>query len=409
SYHDEQRLRHFFSAVAKQTFRCFDIVVVYAPDDAFVENPFLSILHIRRKTDFGFAGAVYLGQLVAMRDSYDYFLVTDVDKLPTDQFVFEKMTKAAATNGSDIVCGRYSLRATLGENLIHRKLPRGFPSVWGTIWWLCRTRLLNSAGLYLLPFYMGLDEVEYRYRLLSCSQTRSIELDDELFTTYFQQKTHYQNSLLFGGRDKSYLYPSLIGIFNFPEVYLDRSLSNVAVNLTYKLLALNLLRRRIPAIRTYEEFARKSAFGYFIWKAGNQDLVSSRIVAKDVNNDFEVVMDYSEKKTLKRAFIGLTISERMVVFLGSLFGFMRRPLLSATSMSYFIMPLLFDKFYLKDDSSEGFYECQWKRHLSSPMKIWTLAKTAAMVVRCIVRAFANLKTRPNPYCGYGLRERRDMK
>jgi glycosyltransferase involved in cell wall biosynthesis len=406
SFHDEHRLRRFFSAVAQQTFRSFDIVVVYAPDDTFVKNPLLSILHIRRKRDFGFAGAVYLGQLIAQRDSYEYFLITDVDKLPTDQFVFDRMMRVATTSGTDIVCGRYSLWATSGEKFIERKLPKGFPRVWGTIWWLCRTKLLQSAGLYLLPLYMGLDELEYRYRLLHCSKSKLIELDCKLFTTDFQQKTHYQSSLLFGGRDKSYLYPSLIGIFNFPEIYLDRSILNVAINFTYKFISLNLLRERIPAIQIYEEFAKNSKFGYFIWEIGSLDLVSNKIEAKEMNNDFEIVMDDSERKTSRKAFFGLTINERVGVFLGSLFGIIRRPLLSATSMSYFIMPLLFDKFYLIDDSAKVVYKCHWIRPLNGPEKIWTLVKTTMMVVRYIVRAFMNSKSRTNPYCGYGPRDRR---
>ena len=107
SYHDGRRLRALLCELEKQSFRKFDIAVVYAKDDKFALGSRLPIIHAKRRGDFGFAGAVYAGQLLALKYGYRYFLATDVDKFPATLNALSLLYNEAEKGGTDYVRGKF--------------------------------------------------------------------------------------------------------------------------------------------------------------------------------------------------------------------------------------------------------------------------------------------------------------
>ncbi|MCX8175395.1 MAG: hypothetical protein N3E51_04275, partial [Candidatus Micrarchaeota archaeon] len=55
SYHDSKRLKRMLDGLARQSFKKFDIAIIYASDDKFVPSRRLPIIHVRRKIDLGYA------------------------------------------------------------------------------------------------------------------------------------------------------------------------------------------------------------------------------------------------------------------------------------------------------------------------------------------------------------------
>ena len=54
---DEKRLQHFLKRLSEQTYKDFDVIIIYGEEDRFLEEygDKLTIMHIRIKKDPGFA------------------------------------------------------------------------------------------------------------------------------------------------------------------------------------------------------------------------------------------------------------------------------------------------------------------------------------------------------------------
>jgi len=220
SYHDNYRLRALLRELGKQSFKKFDVAVIYAQDDPFARNGSLPIIHSRRKGDFGFAGAAYAGQLLALRHGYKYFLATDVDKFPARPDSLSLLYHAAEKGGFDYVRGKFIFEGLHlpPDRLIRLRSPV-FPSwLFPFAWGLVRTEKLRKAGLYALPLYMGCDDLEFNYRL-NQTGAKSCGIGEILFRTYYPGMRLLKVTKS-GGQDGTYQYSRLVALRRMPEIFL---------------------------------------------------------------------------------------------------------------------------------------------------------------------------------------------
>jgi len=68
SKNDRKTLESHIAALSKQTFREFNIIIVYGKSDEFLEVE--NAIHIREKSGRGSAGAFYIGERIALDQGY---------------------------------------------------------------------------------------------------------------------------------------------------------------------------------------------------------------------------------------------------------------------------------------------------------------------------------------------------
>jgi hypothetical protein len=262
SYRDSARLRAMLGALASQSFRDFDVAVIYGQGDNFVRARGISAVHVKRKTDLGFAGAVYLGQCMALAGGYEYFMALDVDRLPARPDSFALLHREASKSGSDYVAG-----GLLGH---------GF-STTNFLGALVRTRLLLKAGLYALPLYLGFEDIEFHYRLTSSGAKFSFlpqatsRIEVTSICSLPSQEFKLLGILSSGGRDSTYFYSDLLGNCLMPEsLFLPRYPGGARgffgrVLFAAKRFFLHGLKRRMLELRIPEtaRYARDVAAGRF--------------------------------------------------------------------------------------------------------------------------------------------------
>lgn len=233
AYHDNKRLAKMLDALSKQGFKRFDVAIIYAKDDKFLHDKRLSIIHIKRKTDLGFAGAIYLGQLVALKYRYKYYMATDVDKYPYSEKSIALLYDAAEKDGLDYVRGRFVFSGgNYPPNVAvptKTKLDTGkwFGKTWPFLWGLTKTRTLEKIGLYPLPLYLGADDCEYDYRLAR-GHLKKANIDAAIFSTYFPFLKLFER-IKKDGVDNLYHYATLFSIYNMPQIYMQTSSERLGV------------------------------------------------------------------------------------------------------------------------------------------------------------------------------------
>ncbi len=175
SYHDPYRLRRALAHLKKQSYRGFDVAVILAGDDRFVGDSGLPLYQVKRKIDFGFAGSVYLGQLVAHRDRYKYYLFVDIDRIPYGRDSLKKLHDAITSGDYERASGNYLCEGEFyPPNRIRKaKDPKitDARSDNRVLFNIISVSSLKKTGLYLLPIYIGYEDIDYAYRLRSLRQT----------------------------------------------------------------------------------------------------------------------------------------------------------------------------------------------------------------------------------------------
>jgi len=387
SYHDNSRLKGLLAALEEQEFQKFDVLVVYAPDDEFVHSGKLSMLHMRRKEDFGFAGALYLGQLVALRDRYEYFLETDVDRLPCSRSSLLHLYDASERENAQYAIGRIAPQSPDSETA---RMGEDYHSPF--LWGLVRTEVLRATGLYALPLYIGFEDQEFHYRLIKLCK-KCVFLGERMFRISAQNggdAPAFHMKLLrllrFGGRDNLYVLADLIGDMHMPQAFLDftkypsmrlRGKANVVLLAVKRFFIHGLLSRaleyRLPGIG-YRERAKRMEFSIITWKntAGAADL-------QLVSGDWKA----------KAGRVGAA----------KLF----HPILNSKSdcfeSGFYV--LLYDSCVLHDLKDGKAYALTWKNRLPAAKKLVMAALSAIDVAGSICTASANILLGRHAFNGYG--------
>lgn len=381
SYRDNTRLRLLLRDLAKQTMLDFDVAIIYGQNDTFVRVPGVSALHVRRKMDVGFAGAVYIGQLIAIRDKYEYFLATDVDKHPASNDSLKLLLRTADLQKADCVYGKPSI---VGDYIgfCNKYVKYDKPVLqeprW-VLWELIRTARTKIAGLILLPLYFGAEEVEYGIRLFK-SGGRHVYIDKPVFRTYdAKHEGRFFNLLKNGGRDYTMTYTSALSLYNFPEAHFKGFTEYVAKNPVKKImLAIRLLRiffcnrffvahlmaARAPEFSAYVENAKKMRFGIFDWPEKNEHVKIAKVAPDMISADLLVRSKYlpmPKAPKMPNSDVSSTLSINALFIKNMLFRY--TPLFSASELSLFWL-FLFDTLFVYDEKSRAYYKVQWKRKFS---------------------------------------------
>lgn len=278
SYKDNERLSMMFERLRQQRCKLFDVVVVYAASDKWTDSKGLSVLHVKRKKELGFAGAVYLGQLLALKDKYKYYLMTDVDKYPHSKDSFA-LLYSNAEKGYDYVRGKFTVLGAVYpfNKYVAMQKPLTPSWLWPVTWGLIRTDTLRKTGLYPLPLYVGSDDIEFHCRMRK-AKLRELELDRVLCETYspflrlFKLVKH-------GGYDRIDQYQMCVMFYNMPHAYFDEFyfrkmglVENLAVYASivpFYFLANSLLLRcmeaRCDGKLSYRAMAKRRLFAAPFW------------------------------------------------------------------------------------------------------------------------------------------------
>jgi len=215
---------------------------------------------VKRKVDFGFAGSVYLGQLLALEGGYKYYLFTDVDRVPCDENVLQLLYDTAEKNQADFVYGNNMVKGYYfaSGGFFNYKNPQVVKS--NCVFGLIRASTLQKTGLYALPLYIGYEDVEFEYRLRKAMGSEAY-LDRTIYESY---SSSAKNAFLknFGGDSMGYLYvyPTMVCLFGSPQTAHHLGLARMARMFFLVLLTQKFSALRIPALSALEKNARKRVF-----------------------------------------------------------------------------------------------------------------------------------------------------
>lgn len=173
SYKGNHILKEHLQYLKHQTFKKFDIVIVYGTRDEFLPTPkWASIVHIRRSRDFGSAMAYYTGEKFFLQEKYDMFIEADNYSFPQSKDIVEKLVRAIIA-GNEYAYPKIKYRhtqiITVSASIRH---------------YACVKRsLAERVGLAFAPFDMYAEDVEYSRRLLTAAK-KHITVDTFLYRSY---------------------------------------------------------------------------------------------------------------------------------------------------------------------------------------------------------------------------------
>lgn len=360
SYHDSFRLKKQLARLRRQSFRNFDVAIILAGDDKFVRVPGLTALQVKRKMDFGFAGSVCLGQLLALRDGYKYYMFTDVDRVPHGRRALAELFSEAARTGADFT---YANKMTKGyffpsAGFFDYENPSIDPS--NCVFSLIRTSTLEKSGLYALPLYIGYEDVEFGYRVRLASRMNA-HLDRVAYECY---NSPAKNSFLRNFSRESfgsmYLYPTMICMFHSPQTashmgFFDQWKMFFLVMLAQKFSAL-----RVPALAELECRARLRKFGRVSGSKVSEDVSVLRI-GRAMEQDYST---YSANSTVSN--LAWIISQAVRPSKDY-------PISNYSPLFNFFMP---DSLLIYDEGKRRTLEFAWKRRTSLPARLLALALSA---------------------------------
>ncbi|MFH0737711.1 MAG: glycosyltransferase [Candidatus Micrarchaeota archaeon] len=152
SYKNPSLLKKHLSKLSEQTFKDFDAIVVLGGDDeALLERYEFGILYLRRKLDFGSAGAFYAGEKRAFEDGYRTIVLADDDCLPQGPDLL-----------GNLVAKAQEKKVAKAQRMdVPRKPRMAVLPQYGAI-----TRdVFERVGFSFLPFYTGGEDVELEIRM----------------------------------------------------------------------------------------------------------------------------------------------------------------------------------------------------------------------------------------------------
>ena len=403
SYKDNERLSQLLAELKRQTMGQIDVAVIYAAEDRFLEFPGLSMLHVKRKLEMGFAGAAYLGQLIATRDNYKYVIVTDVDKYPASKDSIKALYLSAEETGAECIYGKCCYEDVFYPSInrhFHLKKPIALRP-WRFAWGLVRVDYMKKAGLVLLPLYMGGDDIEYAYRLYKAGG-RHVLLDECIVRIPNVKRELIFSYVKNGGR-VNYYYSNMLALYGNPQMFFRKfpfptranpiqRLSDLAglfrIFLAIDWFSMVLMQRRMPALRAYDEKIAEGRFGIFRWSKTESDVGITQVKPTDMNANLAIKSPYIKYP------LGISGLERVSVDtnIGKLKLFVKslakpyRPVICASEITD-IWLCLFDTLYVYDESRKVFYEVAWKRKLFG----WGLASAVLEIeAKCLfllIKAF----------------------
>ncbi|MFA6908043.1 MAG: glycosyltransferase, partial [Candidatus Micrarchaeia archaeon] len=392
SYNDEKRLAALLDSLAKQQFSNFDVAIIYGKGDHFVRHSKLRILHIERKTDLGFAGAVYLGQLIALRDKYKYFLATDVDKLPF-KGALKALYGASEARRLDYARGRFVFSGihVPPDNIVPFKqevLPHGaFTFLWG----LVRTDILIKTGLYAAPLYMGCDDTEFSYRLRLAGARQEI-LGEWIFRTYYPVMRLLRLARK-GGYDRTDACQRALSLRQMPQIFLFqpgyKAMETLARMLLVTLpyiyqsnLYFRLMEQRVPEFGKYRACARRSLFRSPFWGAfGDEMEITGAGAAK-----MRPMAELQTKFTMKM------LAQALMLF------FNKRTDAFPTEL-FMALP---DTCIMPDETGEKLIKITWRRRIPIPKKLLLAAYALFDTLECMARACFNAASGRHLFKDYAL-------
>jgi hypothetical protein len=394
AYHDRKRLSRLLDSLSKQNFRKFDIVIVYAKDDEFVYRRNLSILHVRRRIDLGFAGAMYLGQLLAYRDGYEYYMMTDVDKIPYSSDTLGLLYDTAKNDGAEYVRGAFAFDSVIyPSGRIVQQKHRVMSAPFQCLWAIIETRSLEKTGLYPAPLYLSFDDVEFDYRLKSTGIAERYLGNDIIFTTS-ASPMRLQTLFQPGERtDRTYYYPTLLSKYHMPEIFRptqkgrNSDIRFILMHLQSIFVTVYLqrfLEQRAPGFGEYHKMARNCSF--------------AELKLSGLENEI-TILNGKQNRELARQYAGSTgsVKERLRLYA---LAIMDKPVEHDGDNNFLISNI---SWIDKPDGSAGDLFC-WKRKIWPPAKVSIMALSAGEALVLLLRGMLNSLTGRHLFKKYGLEQ-----
>ena len=149
---NRKMLASHLSLLGRQTFRDFDVIIIYG-SGSFAEKALPGrILHVREREANGAAGAFHLGERLALEQGYETIMLADDDCLPSSADLLEKLV--SGTRDADIALPSvgYGKNHTAEASLILHQYG-------------CVSRKAFAAGLTYLPLFIGGDDADLMRRM----------------------------------------------------------------------------------------------------------------------------------------------------------------------------------------------------------------------------------------------------
>ena len=249
SYHDGFRLRRYLDRLKGQESKNFDVIVILAADDEFIDEPDLPIYQVKRKMDFGFAGSVYLGQLFAYENGYEYYIFADMDRVPCQESSIGDLHGAIKSKNHERAYGNMLCEGIYlpGEKIVGIENPKTIIAKGSnTVFFnLIKTSTLEKTGLYFLPWYMGFEETDYIYRLRGLDEAyvnKDIWSFLEKTPIHGVVKTFQEKKFA----DSTYLYATMQGYRLCPVSLRQMPFATIIKTTLSVCYIFELLKRRIP-------------------------------------------------------------------------------------------------------------------------------------------------------------------
>lgn len=155
TYQNAKVLEEHLKRLKNQSFKDFDIIIVYGEKDKFLPVPgWAEVVQIREKGKNGSAGAYYIGEKYAVEMKYDIIVLADDDCYPESDDLLENLVKKGK-NGNNLV-----LPLLIQPN--HREISKHYEiHFYGCM----KRKLLEQTGLTFMPLYFGGEDIELIERI----------------------------------------------------------------------------------------------------------------------------------------------------------------------------------------------------------------------------------------------------
>ncbi|MBU0527959.1 glycosyltransferase [Candidatus Micrarchaeota archaeon] len=169
TYQNPEVLKKHLDLLEKQSFKDFDIIIVYGENDNFLDGAPEDILHIKEKGRNGCAGAFYIGQKTALDEGYENIISADDDCFPVSETLVEELVRRVQKeNTIAIPKWRRDKEKIQHEYVFHYScIPQ---------------KILRKSGLPFYPLFFGGDDVEMIERI----KKMGINVEHTEATTYHE-------------------------------------------------------------------------------------------------------------------------------------------------------------------------------------------------------------------------------
>lgn len=199
-YNELDQLFKHLNKLKKQTFLDFDCIIVLSnilnakeigKKIANAKYPY-GIIILKRKYDSGSAGAFYVGEKYILEKKYDCFILADVDAIPEKNNLLKEMIELRK-KGAGFVLPQCNLE--FEGAYVMKTIGLHFYGLVGK-------EILKKVGLHFAPLYIGADDAEYFFRILTVSDLVHAQgtvvhpARHTIFKELSRSTTYYVNGLL---------------------------------------------------------------------------------------------------------------------------------------------------------------------------------------------------------------------